>query len=168
MQAGLKPNPTIEYHADDIGDEGSAGMHSLVVGQEIVTAGKLWRNRAVVDQEIATAECQWQTAQQRVLADVRSRFYEALIAQRSVEVARSLVDISNKAVETAQNLLDARRSSEARSAAGPRRSQQRAGFCRPGPWPATRKRFAAWLPRQVFAICRAGYCLAITNRNCRN
>ena len=47
MQAGLYPNPTVGYVAEQIGAAGTAGeLQGAFIEQEIVTAGKLRLSRA--------------------------------------------------------------------------------------------------------------------------
>ncbi|MEZ6045900.1 MAG: TolC family protein [Planctomycetaceae bacterium] len=42
VQAGLKPNPSIYYTGDEIGNDETAGLHGAYVQQEFVTGGKLY------------------------------------------------------------------------------------------------------------------------------
>jgi outer membrane protein, heavy metal efflux system len=108
LQAGLYPNPTIGYQGEEIGDEGRAGQQGIVVGQRIVTGGKLGWNRAVVSQEIAAAEQQWQMQRYRVISDVHTAAHEVIAAQRTVALAEKLVQLGNDFLATAQQLLAAR------------------------------------------------------------
>ena len=106
VQAGLPPNPTIGYRGEEIGAGGSAGMQGGFVGQEFITGGKLGLNRAVVAQEIRAAEQRLAAAQRSVLTDVRLTYYEALLAQRRLELTGELVEISQQAVEASRRLLE--------------------------------------------------------------
>lgn len=108
LQVGLKPNPQVGYSGEEIGNEGAAGLHSLFVSQEIVTGGKRQLSRLATQFEVERQEQLYAAQQQRVLTDVRRRFYEALVAQQSVQVSQNLVEISEKAVETAKTLLAGR------------------------------------------------------------
>lgn len=107
LQAGLSPNPTVGYVAGEVGNEGQAGQQGAFVSQEIVTAGKLRRNRAIVSAEIARAEQELVATQQRVRTDVRQQFYNALLAQRRVSLAKDLVNVTGEAVSASKSLLDA-------------------------------------------------------------
>ena len=104
LQVGLKPNPELMFQ----GQTSDVGQQTLQLSQEFVTKGKLHLNRLAAQQEIARAEQLYAAQQQRVLTDVRRRYYEALVAQRLVEAAYSLRDLGEKAVQTAESLLDAR------------------------------------------------------------
>ncbi|MEE8452328.1 MAG: TolC family protein, partial [Thermoguttaceae bacterium] len=107
LQEGLYPNPTLGYLAEEIGNEGSRGQQGGFVRQEIVTAGKLRLRRNVAGHEVVEAEHAYQSQRQRVLADVRAAWYEALVAGQIVQLNRQLSDIADKVVKTAGNLFDA-------------------------------------------------------------
>ena len=110
-QVGLLPNPFIGYSGEEIGDGGTAGQQGGFVGQEFVTAGKLRLNRAVAAQQIELAEQQWAAWRQRVLTDVRTGFYDVLIAQRRLEVTSELLRTSEAALQSAGTLVDAEETS---------------------------------------------------------
>jgi outer membrane protein, heavy metal efflux system len=112
VQVGLYPNPVVGYQAEEIGENGRGGQHGMFVRQEIVTANKLGLNRAVTSHEVRQAEWDWQMQRQRVLNDVRSRAYEVLAAQRTMEIADELVRIGQAAVEVAEWLHKAREVSQ--------------------------------------------------------
>lgn len=111
LQVGLPPNPTAGYSSSEVGQDGRAGQQGAYVGQEVVTAGKLRRNRAIAIQEVRQAEQNLATARLRVQTDVRAAFYEALYAQKKVELADSLLRITSEAAKSAQSLLDAQEGS---------------------------------------------------------
>lgn len=107
VQVGLPPNPTVGYVAGEIGNDGAAGQQGGFVGQEFITASKLQRNRAVVASEISRAEQQQAATLQKVRTDVRTGYYNALLAQRRVELAEELVRITSEAVAASRSLVDA-------------------------------------------------------------
>lgn len=107
LQVGLKPNPTVGYVAGEVGNDGAAGQQGAFVGQDFITANKLQRNRAVVAAEISRAEQQLAAMERRVRTDVRQSYYEALLAQRRVELANNLVRVTSDAVDTSKSLVDA-------------------------------------------------------------
>jgi outer membrane protein, heavy metal efflux system len=108
VQVGLYPNPVGGYIGSEIGNEGRAGQQGGFVTQEIVTAGKLQLNRAVVNQEIQQAEWAYQSQRLRVLTDVRRSFYEVLVAQQAVELTEQLVRIGEQGVKSTEELLKAK------------------------------------------------------------
>lgn len=94
VQAGLPPNPTVGYLGSEIGNDGRGGQNGGFAGQEFVTGGKLRLDRAVVAQEIQRAEQQLAATQLRLTTDVRKAAYAVLVAQRRVELAENLTELS--------------------------------------------------------------------------
>jgi len=107
LQVGLYPNPVVGYSGDEIGDDGTAGKQGAFFSQQVVTAGKLGLNRAVVWQEIKQAEHAWETQRRRVLNDVRTGYYDVLLARRTVELQEKLVGIGDESLRTSEQLLAA-------------------------------------------------------------
>lgn len=107
VQAGLPPNPTAGYTAGEIGNDGAAGQQGGFVGQTFITAGKLQRDRAIVAAEITWAEQQLAATQKRVVTDVRHAYYQALLAQRRVELAEELLQVTTEAADASKSLVDA-------------------------------------------------------------
>jgi len=107
VQAGLYPNPSLNYVADEMGNDGAAGLQGGGVSQEIVTAGKRRFARAAAGHGIEAARWQLEAQQLKILNDVRSRYYEVLVAQRLVQTNDELVRISQQAVEVTEKLRQA-------------------------------------------------------------
>ncbi|MDD4270504.1 MAG: TolC family protein [Pirellulaceae bacterium] len=112
LQAGLYPNPTLEYIADEIGNDGSEGLQGGGVTQEIVTNGKRRLGLAVTSHEIQQARHAWQVQRWRVINDLRVGYYEALLAQKTIEVNEQLLAIEEQLLRAAQQLRDAQEVSE--------------------------------------------------------
>ena len=105
LQAGLYPNPVIGYIGDQIGTEGSAGeLQGGFFSQEFVTAGKLRLSRAKYLQTVTEAEFRAVAQRYRVLNGVRTRFYQALAADRAVELHRRLLDNARDVVRTTKEM----------------------------------------------------------------
>jgi cobalt-zinc-cadmium efflux system outer membrane protein len=112
VQVGLPPNPSWGYLGQQLGAGNVATQHALLIDGELVTGGKLRWNRAIAEQEINRAEQAMYAQQQRVLTDVRIAFYEALLAQRSLDLQQQLLGIAREAQNTAQRLFNAGETSE--------------------------------------------------------
>jgi cobalt-zinc-cadmium efflux system outer membrane protein len=108
IQAGLYPNPVIGATGEEIssGPIIRGGEFGGFIEQRIVTAGKLRLNRNVFEQERLQAEHMAQAQNYRVLNSVRSLYYEALGAQRRVEVQTQLAGLSREAVKISNELLN--------------------------------------------------------------
>lgn len=112
-QAGLPPNPTVGIVGSDINEDGvSGGRYGVYFGREIVRGNKLGYSRSVVCAEIETAEQRLAVIQQRLLTDVRQRYYDLLVAQETVTMAEELVKISQNAVDVSQRLLEAKEAAQ--------------------------------------------------------
>jgi cobalt-zinc-cadmium efflux system outer membrane protein len=104
VQAGLYPNPEVGYLGQQLGSGGEAEQHGILFEQEFVRGGKLALDRAVAEQETVRAEQQYAAQLQRVLTDVRIAFYEALLAQRRLELSRELTNIGRQAQSASEQL----------------------------------------------------------------
>jgi cobalt-zinc-cadmium efflux system outer membrane protein len=107
---GVKPNPTIGYFGSQIADAGT-DQHGAFVSQEIVTGGKLAQNRRVLDRSLQAQLWDFETQKQRVLTDVRVQFYEALAAQRRIELSDQFHEVTAKGVEVSRRRREAQETS---------------------------------------------------------
>ncbi|PHS11185.1 MAG: hypothetical protein COA78_10225 [Blastopirellula sp.] len=112
IQAGLYPNPVIGYHANEVGNFGTAGGQGGFVRQKFITGGKLQLDQAIAGKEVDEAHFRWHAQEQRVLSDVRIRFYETLVAQHKVKLTEELVQIGDNLVKSTQTLLTNRQATE--------------------------------------------------------
>jgi cobalt-zinc-cadmium efflux system outer membrane protein len=112
IQGSLRPNPTIGYMAQDIGEEDSAGQHGGFVSQEFVTGRKLRLNRAIGSREVEERQLLFDAQQQRVLSDVRLRFYDALAAERRARLSEEIADLSKRSTEQSQQQFNSGQISE--------------------------------------------------------
>jgi cobalt-zinc-cadmium efflux system outer membrane protein len=112
VQTGLGPNPVIGYEGDEIGSDGTAGFQGGFVEKTFMTGGKLRLNRTVASQEVAKAQAELAAAQQRVVNDVRTAYYDVLVAQRGLDVTGALVRIAEDSTNVVKRLWDRGESSE--------------------------------------------------------
>ncbi len=112
VQAGLYPNPVAGYHATQIGNLGTAGAQGGFISQRFITGGKLRLDQAIAGKEVDAAHFLFHAQEQRVLSDVRMRFYDALAAQRRVELTKEMVVIGDNLVKATKTLLDGRLGTE--------------------------------------------------------
>lgn len=107
QQAGLPPNPVLQYQSEEIGNEGGSGLHSVRVSQQFITANKLGIAQQVQSQQVAQLSAELRRAELRVLTDLRVAFAQALIAQHRVELANQIVQLSEQSVKSAELLIQA-------------------------------------------------------------
>lgn len=112
VQAGLRPNPVVGYHATEVGTQDSGGAQGAFVSQRFITGKKRQLDQAVAGTDVQNAEIDYSAQELRVLADVRTRYWDALAAQRRVDLTRELARIGDDLVKSTQRLLDARQVSE--------------------------------------------------------
>lgn len=107
LQAGLYPNPTIGFAAEQIGVEGTAGeFHGGFIEQQIITGGKLRLSRAKFAQEARQAQLQVLAQQYRVMHGVRMAYYHAMTQQRRVQLRSQLLQNADEVVETVRELVN--------------------------------------------------------------
>ena len=107
-QAGLLPNPTIGYSGDEIsrGPVIRGGEHGVFVEQTIPLGGKLRLSRRIFERQTMQAEALVDAQRARILTDVRMLYYNALAAQRRVEVRERLAGVAAEAVGVSRQLYN--------------------------------------------------------------
>ncbi len=128
FQAGLYPNPTIGYVAEQIGAFGEVDptrggvtasrrgtpgeLQGGFVQQEIVNGGKLRLSRAKFAEEAQAARWLAEAQRLRVLNGVRIAYFEAIAARRLVSVHGELSRIYDEAVVTTEALVNVGQANE--------------------------------------------------------
>ena len=112
-QVGKRPNPIVGYFGDEIGDGGTAGRQGAFISQTFVTGDKLRLNEIVANKDVQETSWQYEAQRMRVENDVRSRYYEALGAQKRVELANELLKVAEDGLKVAQQLFEAQQASKA-------------------------------------------------------
>lgn len=107
IQAGLLPNPTARYVAEQVGVGGTAGeWQGLEVTQRIVTAKKLKLSRAKFLQLTRASEWRALEQQYQVLNDLRMHFWRTLGQQQKVAILEDLLKNAEDAAVTARELYN--------------------------------------------------------------
>ena len=107
LQAGLPLNPYVGFVAEQIGVNGTAGeLLGGSVSQEFVRGNKLGLSHAKYCQRVQIAMTNLQAQEQRVRNDIEIRFYQALAAQRLIEVAEQTRETANDNVLTHREMLN--------------------------------------------------------------
>jgi outer membrane protein, heavy metal efflux system len=107
VQAGLKPNPSLGFSGQQLFSKGRAEQIGLYAGQRIVRAEKLAADQQIVCRELEVAEQNLAAQRQRVLTDVRQKYYEVLIAQHKRQLTAELVRIAELSLNKTNSLLEA-------------------------------------------------------------
>ncbi|MFK7820412.1 MAG: TolC family protein [Planctomycetaceae bacterium] len=106
-QVGLKPNPTVGYFGDEIGDNGAGGLHGLFLSQTFVSGEKLALNRHVLEHDVRAALSQVDVQRRRVRTEIRNLFVAALANQQRIELARQFKAVAEKGVRAAESRFEA-------------------------------------------------------------
>ena len=107
LQKGLPNNPRIGVNADDVNEDGRGGRWGVQFGQKVVRRGKLQSDQAIVCAEIEIATEELKLAQARLDTDIATRFYDCMVAQEQVAMARRMQALANRATELSRKLFAA-------------------------------------------------------------
>ena len=102
QQVGRYANPTAGYFGSQLADNGT-DQHGAFVEQEFVRGGKLALNQEVLAQSTQVQLWKVESQRVRVLTDVRMRFYEALAAQRQVQLTEEFQQLLRRGVKVAED-----------------------------------------------------------------
>jgi cobalt-zinc-cadmium efflux system outer membrane protein len=107
-QAGIFPNPIAGYQGEEFAFRAfnDKSEHFFFMEQTIPLGGKLSKSRRIAEHEIARAETESAAQKQRVLNTIRMLYYEALGAERRVELRSELARIAREAIKTTSELLN--------------------------------------------------------------
>ena len=105
QQAGLYPNPTVGYTADEIrGGSVGGGKQGFFAEQTIVTGGKLRLGRNVFANEANIAAIEAEEQRIRVSSAVKMAFLRVLAAQDLLDARNDLAKIAQDTAETQTRL----------------------------------------------------------------
>ena len=110
-QVGTSPNPKLVYFSIQLADRGT-DQHAVHLEQEIVRGNKLALNRRVLSRQTRALMFDLDSQRQRVLTDVRLSFYDALAAQRQIELTNEFYQVAQKVVETVESRKQALEASQ--------------------------------------------------------
>lgn len=105
-QVGLKPNPVVGYNGAQLADAGT-DQHSFFVEQTFVRGDKLAWNREVLGHDLNAMNWMVETQRQRLRTDLRIAFYEALAAQKRLELSREFRLVAMKGVTVSEDRVKA-------------------------------------------------------------
>src|SRR4029077_11706485 len=105
QQAGLYPNPTVGYTADEIrGGSVGGGKQGFFVEQTVVTGGKLRLGRNVFASEANIGVIEAEEERMRVSSAVKIALLRVVGAQELLDARRDLAKIAQDAADTQTRL----------------------------------------------------------------
>ncbi len=96
-QVGLKPNPVFGFNGAQVGDAGT-DQYSLFIEQTLVRGDKLAWNQQVIDHDVNTMNWLVETQRERLCTDIRLAFYQALAAQKRLDLSRTFRTVAEQGV----------------------------------------------------------------------
>ena len=108
LQAGLWPNPSIGYTAEEVSNSPTirGGEHGVFIEQIFPLGGKLRASRTIFERETDQVQAIYDTQRGRVLTTVRALYYRALVAARRVAVREELTALTDEAVDVSRQLAN--------------------------------------------------------------
>lgn len=100
-QVSRRANPSVGYQGVQLADAGT-DQHTAYISQTIITADKLALNRRVLDAALRAQLLQLEAQKYRIATDIRVKFYDALAAQRRVNLIRDFQSVADKGLELAE------------------------------------------------------------------
>ena len=110
-QVSLRANPSIGYQANQLADQGT-DQHTFFISQTIVTANKLALNRSVLSETLRAQLLNLEAQKFRVATDIRVKFYDALAAQRRVQLIQDFQSVSDQGLRFAELRKEAEEGSQ--------------------------------------------------------
>ena len=98
LQAGARPNPTLSGQIQDLRSQNR--ITSIIISQQLETAGKRDKRMAAADATIAIADADIRIAQAETSAKVYAAFHQVLAAQQAQTLATELLQIATKSKDT--------------------------------------------------------------------
>lgn len=90
IQAGAYPNPTMGYVANASNDGSTPTAQGVLLQQTVKTFGKLKLQSAAAEMDLANAELALKKARNDLATQVRSGYFNLLVAREAVRVQRAL------------------------------------------------------------------------------
>ena len=110
-QAGILPNPTLSWGRQNLNNDALTGTDgeadTLALSQLIELGGKRGDRIALAQSQLQQRELDWQQARAELLAEVRSRYADAQVAQARVALMAELVQISEQTAHAASERVRA-------------------------------------------------------------
>lgn len=111
QQVSLRPNPNLGYSGQQLADQGT-DQHTLFLEREFVTGDKLQWSRRVVNARVRGQLSEVESQRSRILADVRTAYFQLLAARTKEAALAEFTDASRKALELTELRKQAKEGSQ--------------------------------------------------------
>ena len=109
IKAGLYPNPVLDLEGSIGAPTGSTSENraSIGVSQEFLIGGKRGKRLAVAESELMRFGSRIKNAERLLLLEVKTGFYDLLLAENRVELAHKFRELNNQLLQITKELLAA-------------------------------------------------------------
>lgn len=107
FQATRRPNPTIGYQGQEVGNDGALGQHGVFWSQTWIRGNKLELAGEVAGWEAKRRDWQFQVERYRIASLVRQRYYNLLATRRVREISKLIFDIAGRNLRAVEELFEA-------------------------------------------------------------
>lgn len=109
VRAGLYPNPVLDIEGTTGELSGSPSENSISVGisQEFLTMGKRGKRLRVAEKELEGFDRQIDNSGRSLTEEVKSTFYDLLLAEKKVELAERSIALNSQLLEVTKQRLEA-------------------------------------------------------------
>ena len=109
IRAGLYPNPVLELNGASGALTGSSSENRLGIGvsQEFLIGGKRAKRQAVAESELARFANRLKDAERLLLLEVKTGFYDLLMAESRLDLARKSQELNNQLFQITKERLAA-------------------------------------------------------------
>ena len=107
FQATRRPNPTIGYQGQEVGNDGALGQHGVFWSQKWIRGNKLELAGEVAGWEAKRRDWQFQVERYRIASLVRQRYYNLLATRRVREISKLIFDIAGRNLDAVAELFEA-------------------------------------------------------------
>ena len=96
IQSRAYPNPTVGAEVDPSNDGSTAAVQGFFVDQKVITAGKLKLQEAAAQKDLENAELALRKARNDLATQVRTEYFQFLVAKESIRVTRALARFTDE------------------------------------------------------------------------
>lgn len=109
IKAGLYPNPVLDLDGTtgELSGSPSENRISIGISQEFLTMGKRGKRLQVADKEIESFGRQIDNSGRLLVEEVKTTFYDILLAGKRVELAERSIALNNQLLEVTKQRLEA-------------------------------------------------------------
>ncbi|HLG28905.1 MAG TPA: TolC family protein [Candidatus Brocadiales bacterium] len=112
-QSQLRPNPRLEYNAEEVPGHGTNGIdlgkgqNTLGIGQLFETGGKRRLRTEVARKEKTVAEFEYETLALNIESETKRAFYEVLAAREGLKITEETLNIARNLEDAARKRFEA-------------------------------------------------------------